>query len=155
MLIRGTCLAQSMSRYLIRRIEETPNITLHTRTHITAMAGGDHLDEVTWRDDVSGGETRRPIRHVFCMAGASPNTEWLRGCVALDDNGFVLTGSDLSREELGRAGWPLARGPQVFETSRPRVFAVGDARANSVKRVASAVGEGSVCIQLVHKVLAE
>ena len=155
MLIRGPDLAESMSRYLIRRIEETPNITLHRRTRITAMAGGEHLEEITWRDDASAQETRRPVRHVFSMAGASPNTEWLRGCIALDDKGFALAGSDLTREILERDKWPLARSPLLFETSRPRVFAVGDVRANSVKRVASAVGEGSVCIQLVHKVLAE
>jgi thioredoxin reductase (NADPH) len=154
-LIRGPDLAESMSRYLIRRIEETPNITLHRRTQIVAMAGAEHLEEITWRDAASGGDTRRPIRHVFSMAGASPNTEWLRDCVALDDKGFVLTGTDLGRAALDGQGWPLARAPHLFETSRPRVFAVGDARANSVKRVASAVGEGSVCIQLVHKVLAE
>ena len=154
-LIRGPDLAESMSRYLIRRIEETPNITLHRRTRITAMAGGEHLEEVTWRDDAGAAESRRPIRHVFSMAGAMPNSGWLRGCVALDDKGFVLAGTDLTRDILERERWPLARGPHLFETSHPRVFAVGDVRANSVKRVASAVGEGSVCIQLVHRVLAE
>jgi thioredoxin reductase (NADPH) len=153
-LIRGPDLAQSMSRYLIRRIEETPNITLHRRTRITAMAGADHLEEITCRDQ-AGTETRRRIRHVFSMAGASPNTGWLRGCVALDEKGFVLTGTDLTRDILEREKWPLGRPPMLFETSQPRVFAVGDVRANSVKRVASAVGEGSVCIQLVHRVLAE
>ena len=154
-LIRGPDLAESMSRYLIRRIEETPNITLHRRTRIIAMAGGEHLEEIVWRDDAAGQDSRRTIRHVFSMAGASPNTDWLRGCVALDAKGFVLAGTDLTRDVLERAGWPLSRPPMLFETSHPRVFAVGDARANSVKRVASAVGEGSVCIQLVHKVLAE
>ena len=154
-VIRGPDLSESMSRYLIRRIDETPNITLHRRTRITALDGGEHLEEVTWRDDAAGAEVRRPIRHVFSMAGASPNSEWLRGCLALDGAGFVLTGSDVSREVLEQARWPLARAPYLFETSEPRVFAIGDVRANSVKRVASAVGEGSVCIQLVHRVLAE
>ena len=153
-LIRGPDLAESMSRYLIRRIEETPNITLHRRTRIVAMAGQEHLEEVTWRDEAAGAESRRPIRHVFSMAGASPNTEWLRGCVALDDKGFVLAGTELTHELLEQERWPLARPPMLFETSQPRVFAVGDVRSQSVKRVASAVGEGSVCIQLVHKVLA-
>jgi thioredoxin reductase (NADPH) len=155
MVIRSPNLAESMSRYLIRRIEETPNITLYRRTRIVGMAGKEHLEEVTWRDEATGAETRRPIRHVFSMAGAVPNTEWLHGCVALDDKGFVLTGSDLTNDILARERWLLTRPPMLFETSRPRVFAVGDVRANSVKRVASAVGEGSVCIQLVHKVLAE
>jgi thioredoxin reductase (NADPH) len=155
MLIRSHDLALSMSRYLIRRIEEMPNITLHRRTSITAMTGGEHLEAVTWRDESGGAETRRPIRHVFSMAGALPNTEWLQGCVALDDKGFVLAGADLTQEVLERERWPLGRHPLLFETSRPHVFAVGDVRANSIKRVASAVGEGSVCIQLVHRVLAE
>jgi thioredoxin reductase (NADPH) len=152
-LVRGVSLADSMSRYLIQRIEQAPNITIHCRTQIVAMAGGEHLEEITWRDG-TGAEERRPIRHVFSMAGASPNTDWLRGCVALDDKSFVLTGTDLSRDTLAREKWSLARLPHMFETSRPYVFAIGDARANSVKRVASAVGEGSVCIQLVHRVLA-
>jgi thioredoxin reductase (NADPH) len=155
MLIRGPDLAASMSRYLIRRIEETPNITLRRRTRIVAVDGGEHLEQVTWKDDATGELTTLPIRHVFSMAGASPNTEWLRGCVAMDDKGFIFTGADLSREILHRDGWPLDRNPYLFETSRPRVFAVGDVRASSVKRVASAVGEGSVCIQLVHRALGE
>jgi thioredoxin reductase (NADPH) len=143
-----------MSRYLSRRIEDTPNITLHRRTHVATMTGGDHLESITWVDDASCKETRGSIRHVFSMAGALPNTEWLGHCIALDDKGFALTGADLSPAHLDRARWPLGRHPLLFETSQPRVFAVGDVRANSVKRVASAVGEGSVCIQLVHRVLA-
>ena len=154
-LIRAADLAASMSRYLIRRIEEAPNITLYRRTRITAMTGGDHLEEITCRSDDAGTETALPIRHVFTMAGAVPHTEWLRGCLALDANGFVVTGADLRSELLRREQWPLARPPHLFETSQPRVFAVGDVRSGSVKRVASAVGEGSVCIQLVHRVLAE
>ena len=89
------------------------------------------------------------------MTGASPNTAWLGGCVALDDKGFIKAGSDLTASDLSAAGWPLSRPPHLFETSLPGVFAVGDVRANSIKRVASAVGEGSICIQLVHQVLAE
>ncbi len=155
MLIRGPDLAESMSRYLIRRIEETPNIVLYRRTEIVALRGREHLESVTWRDEVSGEETTRGVRHVFSMAGASPNTEWLVDCVAMDAKGFIRTGFELTAEMLKAAHWPLARPPYLFETSRPHVFAVGDVRANSVKRVASAVGEGSVCIQLVHKVLSE
>ncbi len=154
-LIRGPDLASSMSRYLIRRIEETPNITLRRRTSIVALNGSEHLESVTWRDDTTREETTRAIRHVFSMAGASPNTEWLRGCVSMDAKGFVCTGLEMSEDTLKAARWPLARPPYLFETSRPHVFAVGDVRSNSVKRVASAVGEGSVCIQLVHKVLTE
>jgi thioredoxin reductase (NADPH) len=155
LLVRGPDLAASMSRYLVRRIEEAANVTLHRRTHITGVAGEGGLERVTWRDDARGVEETHPIRHVFTMAGASPNTAWLRGCVAIDDKGFVLTGPDLAPGLLEAEGWPLERHPMLFETSSPRVFAVGDVRANSVKRVASAVGEGSVCIQLVHRALAE
>jgi thioredoxin reductase (NADPH) len=154
-LIRGPELASSMSRYLIRRIEETPNISLHRRTSIVALDGNEHLEGVTWRDDVTGRQTTSAIRHVFSMAGASPNTAWLNGCVSMDAKGFVRAGVDIGQETLKAEGWPLSRPPYLFETSRPRVFAVGDVRANNVKRVASAVGEGSVCIQLVHKVLGE
>jgi thioredoxin reductase (NADPH) len=143
-----------MSRYLINRIDETPNITVHCRTEIVRLEGDEHLERVEWRDE-SGAVSTHPIRHVFTMAGAKPNTEWLEGCLELDDKGFVLTGQDLGPERLEAAGWPLERRPYLFETSQPRVFAVGDARANSVKRVASAVGEGSVCIQLVHRALGE
>jgi len=153
-LVRGPGLAESMSRYLIRRIDETPNITLHVRTEIEALQGEGHLERLVWRDG-AGTRTTVDVRHVFLMTGAVPNTAWLRDCVVLDDKGFVKTGPDLTREELAAAGWPLERGPLLFETSLPRVFAVGDVRAASVKRVAAAVGEGSVCVQLVHKVLAE
>jgi thioredoxin reductase (NADPH) len=154
-LIRSKDLAASMSRYLIRRIEETPNITLRRQTKIVGLEGGEHLESVTWHDSATGETSKRPIRHVFSMAGADPNTAWLQGCVALDPQGFVRTGADLDAPTLERERWPLTRTPYLFETSQPRVFAVGDLRSQSVKRVASAVGEGSVCIQLVHRVLAE
>jgi thioredoxin reductase (NADPH) len=152
MLVRSVGLAESMSRYLIQRIEQTANITLRTQTEIVGLVGDDRLRSVTWRS--AGGATEsRPIAHVFLMTGASPNTQWLEGCLALDDKGFVKTGADLGREDL--ATWALPRPPHLLETSRQGVFAVGDVRAGSVKRVASAVGEGSVCVQLVHRALAE
>jgi thioredoxin reductase (NADPH) len=154
MFVRGSDLSDSMSRYLIQRIEHTPNITLHRRTQIVGMVGSEHLEEIACRDG-NGNETKRAVRHVFSMTGASPNTDWLDGCIALDEYGFVLTGTDLDKGRLAKEGWPLSRAPHIFETSRPRVFAIGDVRSNSVKRVASAVGEGSVCIQLVHRVLSE
>lgn len=143
-----------MSRYLIRRIEETPNITLRARTQIEALEGNGQLERVTWRD-AAGTRTVADVRHLFLMTGANPNTAWLQGCVALDEKGFVKTGQDLTPGDLDKAKWPLARSPLLFETSQPGVFAVGDVRASSVKRVAAAVGEGSVCVQLVHRVLAE
>jgi thioredoxin reductase (NADPH) len=152
-LVRSDGLADSMSRYLVRRIEESPNITLHTRTQVSALEGGKRLERVTWRNG-AGAETRE-IGHVFLMTGAVPNTRWLQDCVALDEKGFVRTGSDLHAEDLAPAQWPLARAPYLFETSRPGIFAVGDARCGSTKRVAAAVGEGSACVQLVHRVLHE
>jgi thioredoxin reductase (NADPH) len=155
LLVRGTGLAETMSRYLIRRIEETPNIELRTRTEIVALEGNGSLESVAWRDNSTGETATLPIRHVFLMTGANPNTEWLQKCVALDEKGFVKTGPDLLPGELDAAKWPLARAPLLFETSRPGVFAIGDVRSGSVKRVAAAVGEGSVVVQLVHKVLAE
>jgi thioredoxin reductase (NADPH) len=154
-LVRSAGLADTMSRYLIRRIEDSPNITLRIHTQIEALEGAVGLERVRWRSAGAQGAETRPIRHAFVMTGAEPNSQWLDRCVALDERGFVKTGSDLSREDLAAAEWPLARQPYLLETTRPGVFAVGDVRSGNVKRVASAVGEGSICVQLVHKVLAE
>jgi thioredoxin reductase (NADPH) len=153
-LVRSTGLAQSMSRYLVRRIEESPDIVLRTRTELVALEGDDHLERVRWRDGTGSVETQA-IRHVFLMTGADPNTGWLQGCVALDDRGFVKTGTELTKADLAEAGWPLARAPHLLETSLPGVFAVGDVRGGSMKRVASAVGEGSTAVAFAHKVLQE
>jgi thioredoxin reductase (NADPH) len=155
MLVRSAGLAESMSRYLIRRIEETPTIVLRTHTEIAALEGGDHLESVRWRDSRTGQIEEHNVRHVFVMTGADPNTRWLAGCVALDAKGFIKTGPDLSPEELRARGWPLARPPYLLETSLPGVFAVGDVRGGSIKRVASAVGEGSIAVSFVHQVLQE
>jgi thioredoxin reductase (NADPH) len=152
-LVRSGGLADSMSRYLIRRIEETPSITLHPHTQLTALEGSDRLERITWRSAQKPQDERRDIAHVFLMTGAQPNTQWLDGCLLLDEKGFVRTGADFSVGELAGAGWSLARSPYLSETSIPGVFAVGDVRAGSVKRVASAVGEGSICIQFVHRAL--
>jgi thioredoxin reductase (NADPH) len=148
-------LAETMSRYLIRRIEDTPNVQVLSQTEIVGLEGAAELERVTWMHRPSGERVTRPIQHVFMMTGASPNAEWLHGCVATDDKGFVKAGTDLTAKDLADASWPLPRAPYHFETSLPGVFVVGDVRSTSVKRVASAVGEGSICIQLVHKVLAE
>jgi thioredoxin reductase (NADPH) len=155
MIVRGTGLGESMSQYLIRRIEEIPTITLHLRTHVVALEGKTHLEKISWKSDENGQTETREIRHLFSMTGATPNTAWLGGCLALDDRHFIKTGADLSPEELRAAHWPLRRQPYLFETGVPRIFAIGDVRSGSVKRVASAVGEGSVVVQLLHKVLAE
>jgi thioredoxin reductase (NADPH) len=154
-LIRSAGLAETMSRYLIRRIEQTPTIVLHPHTEIVALEGGDHLESIHWRNNQTGQIEEHNIRHVFIMTGADPNTRWLDGCVALDAKGFIKTGPDLSPEELSAAHWPLARSPYLHETSLPGVFAVGDVRGGSIKRVASAVGEGSIAISFVHQVLQE
>jgi thioredoxin reductase (NADPH) len=155
MLIRSAGLAESMSRYLIRRIEQTPTIVLRPHSEIEALEGGNHLESVHWQNNQTGQVEEHNIRHVFVMTGADPNTHWLDGCVALDAKGFIKTGPDLLPEDLSAARWPLARPPYLLETSLPGVFAVGDVRGGSIKRVASAVGEGSIAISFVHQLLQE
>jgi thioredoxin reductase (NADPH) len=157
MLVRSGGLAETMSRYLIQRITENPAIELLCKTEIVALEGDSELKQVTWRNKDTGEVSTHDIKHVFIMAGASPRTEWLRGCVAMDDKGFILTGRDLEPNGTGASSshWPLARVPQMLETSLPGVFAVGDVRSGNVKRVASAVGEGAISVHLVHRVLAE
>lgn len=154
MLVRSGQLSDTMSRYLIQRIEENPVIELHYYTEIVGLDGDTQLECVTWRDQNTGEISTHDIRYVFIMAGGSPRTDWLKGCVAMDNKGFILTGRDLD-PVLQDYHWPLPRVPQMLETSLPGVFAVGDVRAGNVKRVASAVGEGSIAISLVHRVLAE
>jgi thioredoxin reductase (NADPH) len=149
LLVRGPELARTMSRYLIARIEATPEITLKTWTEIEALDGNAHLERIHWRNTKTGEHRVHDIRHLFLMTGADPNTAWLQGCLALDARQFIRTGPDLGDD------WPLSRAPFLFETSVPAVFAVGDIRAESVKRVAAAVGEGSMAVQFVHRVLAE
>ncbi|QIE28122.1 Ferredoxin--NADP reductase (plasmid) [Caballeronia sp. SBC1] len=145
-VIRGDGLSASMSTYLIRRINASANITLHTRTQIVELCGESKLESIKW--DRQGQIEQKPIQHVFLFLGAQPNTRWLGDCVALDKDGFVLTGADTG----GR--WKAERPPHDLETSRPGVFAAGDVRSSSVKRVAAAVGEGAAAIQAVHQYLA-
>jgi Thioredoxin reductase len=154
MLVRGSGLSETMSRYLIRRIEDNPAITVLPETELTAVRGGRHLEGVEWRT-AGGPPVSHPVQNVFVMTGATPSTSWLDGCVTMDQQGFVKTGVDLSKEELVAAGWPLVRQPYLLETSKPGVFAVGDVRAGNIKRVASAVGEGSIAVSFVHRVLQE
>jgi thioredoxin reductase (NADPH) len=155
MFVRSDGLAETMSRYLIRRIEEHEAIDLSVRTEIASLSGNGHLEHVTFRNRSMSEAETRPVRHVFVMAGAVPNTHWLEGCLALDEKGFIKTGPDLTREELEAAHWPLARSPYLLETSRPGIFAVGDVRSGNLKRVASAVGEGAMAVAFVHRVLSE
>ena len=154
MLVRSKNLKETMSRYLVQRIEENPRIQVHYSSELTALEGETHLEQVSWIQKDTGQISTQPIRHVFVMAGASPKTEWLSGCLSLDKKGFVLTGRDLA-SETSPIAWPLSRPPQMLETSVPGVFVVGDARSGNVKRVASAVGEGSIVVHMVHQVLAE
>jgi thioredoxin reductase (NADPH) len=149
MLVRGASLAASMSRYLIDRIGATANIELRARTELTQLhgdlAGG--LSEVSWRDNRTGVEEQRPIRHVFLFVGADPETHWLDGCgVAFDAHGFVLTGQ--------AAGLAKGHAPAPLESTIPGVFAVGDVRSGSVKRVGGAIGEGAAAVALIHQYLA-
>jgi thioredoxin reductase (NADPH) len=149
-IVRAAGLAASMSDYLISRIRESRSIQLHTDTEVVGLAGNRHLESVTWRNRRGEQETR-PVSNLFLMLGAMPNTEWLRGCVALDDKGFVVCGAGFEPVN----GSTADRAPHVLETSRRGVFAVGDVRAGSVKRVASAVGEGSIVVSAIHAFLAE
>jgi thioredoxin reductase (NADPH) len=147
-VVRGAGLAASMSHYLIQRINAAPNIVLHTHTRIAALDGDTHLERVTLLSNANT-TSSLPICHVFLFLGAEPNTHWLDDCVALDRNGFIVTGPDLPS-----GAWTLGRPPHFLETSRPGIFAVGDVRSGSVKRVAAAVGEGAAAVQSLHQVLA-
>ena len=155
MLVRSAGLVESMSRYLIRRIEDNPKIKLLTHTEIVELEGDSHLEVVRWRNSKTGQTEEHHISSVFVMAGATPNTGWLNDCIALDSKGFIKTGPDLSTEDLNALNWPVTRQPYLLETSLPGIFAVGDVRAGSIKRVASAVGEGSIAISFVHQILQE
>ena len=137
-----------MSRYLIDRISATPSIELHPTTEVTQLTGdaGDRLASISWRDKSTGIETTRPVRNVFVFIGADPETDWLKGCgVTLDDHGFVLTGQPRTRD---------SRVPAALETTVPGVYAVGDVRSGSVKRVGGAIGEGAAAVALIHQHLA-
>jgi thioredoxin reductase (NADPH) len=153
LLVRSKGLADTMSRYLIRRIDETSNITLHTNTEIASLEGDGQLERVVWKTAPGNVLETHAIGHVFLMTGAVPSTHWLKGCIALNDKGFVRTGLDLSAADLAAESGSAARPPQSFETNWPGIFAVGDVRCGSVKRVAAAVGEGSACVQQVHQAL--
>jgi len=157
MLVRAADLAESMSRYLIQRIVGNPSIELLCNSELAGLEGENDLDEVSWINKQTGQVRSAPARHLFIMTGASPNTNWLRGRLALDDKGFILTGRDLPKavEPDESPSWRLSRPPEMLETSLPGVFAVGDVRAGSIKRVAAAVGEGSASVSLVHCALAD
>lgn len=155
MLIRGSGLKDSMSHYLIERIGARNNITLHTHTELIRLSGNTALESLVWRNNRTGETPKQSIQHLFVMIGAQPNTRWLNGCVQLDGKRFIKTGNDLSRDDLATAGWNRERSPLLMETSQAGIFAVGDVRSGSVKRVASAIGEGSIAVQSVHAFLNE
>lgn len=153
MLVRGESLNASMSKYLIDEIEATPNIVVQTLSQVVEAHGQERLEEITIRCDRTGSTDRVPASAMFIFIGAEPRTEWLEGIVQRDSKGFILTGADLMKDGKRPAGWTLDRDPGLLETSVPGVFAVGDVRHGSVKRVASGVGEGSIAIQFVHQFL--
>jgi thioredoxin reductase (NADPH) len=154
LLVRSSGLAASMSQYLIRRIQEAPNVVLRTSTEIIGLEGDGQLERVTWRTAGAQADETHPIAHVFLMTGAVPATRWIKSCIALNEKGFIVTGYDVGAADLLPQRWPGGRKPDSFETSVPGIFAVGDVRCGSIKRVAAAVGEGSACVAQVHRELA-
>lgn len=154
-LIRGESLASSMSDYLIQRIERLPNVELLTHTEVVSVHGEEKLESVTLVNNRTQGQSQLEISDMFIFIGAQPGSAFVDNNIALDDKGFVLTGDAIPDSALASNNWNLDRKPYLLETSCPRVFATGDVRSGSIKRVASAVGEGSICVQFVHRVLAE
>jgi len=152
-LVRGASLGESMSQYLVDQVEGTPNVTVMTRTRVIAIHGDDRLHSVTIACDSEQRELE--ATSLFAFIGAAPRTDWVAGVIQRDEHGFILTGSDLPRENGRPRGWPLERDPYLLETNVPGVFCAGDVRHQSVKRVASAVGEGSIAVQFTHRYLAE
>jgi thioredoxin reductase (NADPH) len=152
-LVRGGSLDAAMSQYLVERIHATDNIKVVAGSEVTGVDGTDRLRSVTFRNIATGGEQKMPATAMFIFIGAIPHTDWLGGVIARDEQGFVLTGPDLAGHDL--AGWQPGRGPHLLEASVPGVFAAGDVRHDSVKRAASAVGEGSVAVMFIHRYLAE
>jgi thioredoxin reductase (NADPH) len=148
LLVRGPNLRSTMSKYLVSRIEASEKISMETNTSVQSLAGEGHLEKICWRNSITGRTSCDDIQHLFMMTGVDPNTAWIGGCLALDGQNFIKTGADVTDT------WQLNRPPFPLETSVPGVFAVGDIRSGSVKRVASAVGEGSMAIQFLHQVLA-
>ena len=153
MLVRGDSLAAKMSNYLVERIEAHPRINVLTETEISECHGADSLEGLTLRNLRSGESMRADTSYVFIFIGAAPHTEWLGDSIARDDRGFILTGPSLDDSRL--SDWPLQRAPFLLESNVPGVFAAGDVRSQSIKRVASAVGEGSVSVAFIHRHLAE
>ena len=155
MLVRGESLTKSMSQYLIDQISDTPNITVQTHSSVVEAKGETSLEAIAIQNSLTGETQVVPATSLFIFIGAVPRTEWLDGVVERDERGFIITGSDLKRDGHRPKGWNLDRDPFLLETNVPGVFAVGDVRHGSVKRVASGVGEGSICVQFVHQYLSK
>jgi thioredoxin reductase (NADPH) len=152
-VVRGDSLERSMSYYLIQQLAAVPNIQVRTRCEVMEAHGDEHLQAITLCDSKEGTTTRFDCGHMFIFIGAEPRTDWLDGAVARDSRGFVCTGPDLLVAGKRPPGWDRDRDPFYLEASVPGIFAAGDVRANSVKRVASAVGEGAMAVTLVHRYL--
>jgi thioredoxin reductase (NADPH) len=155
MLVRGDSLAKTMSKYLIDRIEATKNIVIRLRSEVIGVCGTDHVDSVTVLDRETRIQEILPAHALFVFIGATPHTDWCQPVVERDERGFILSGPDLIRNGRRPAAWKLDRDPLLLETSAPGVFVAGDVRHGSVKRVASAVGEGAIAIQLIHQYLSQ
>jgi thioredoxin reductase (NADPH) len=153
LLVRGPSLERSMSYYLIQQLGEIENVTVRTCTEVIGASGDGHLEQLTLRNTADGGTEIVDAQMLFVFIGAAPLTDWLDGVVARDDHGFVVAGPDLAPGGQKPSGWQLDRAPYHLETSVPGVFVAGDARAESAKRVASAVGEGAMAVMLVHRYL--
>ena len=152
-LVRAPSLTKSMSHYLIEQVQSIPKIQVRTCTEVAEAHGRDHLEQLTLRDSNTGELETVDAQLLFVFIGAAPLTDWLAGVVQRDDHGFVLTGPDLLVQGQPPRGWPLDRPPYHLEASVPGVFVAGDVRAESAKRVASAVGEGAMAVMLVHRYL--
>jgi thioredoxin reductase (NADPH) len=155
LLVRGPTLRASMSQYLIEQLAAIPNVVVRTCTTVVEAHGDEHLEKLTLRDAVTGHEETLPANHLFIFIGAAPRTDWIDGVVIRDERGFIPTGPALLTDGRRPPGWPLDRDPYFLESSLPGVFVAGDVRAESVKRVASAVGEGAMAVTLVHRYLEE
>jgi thioredoxin reductase (NADPH) len=155
MIVRGSSLNASMSQYLIDQIKQTENIHVEYNSSVTEVHGEDHLEEISVYCTETKETNIYPANSLFILIGAMPHTDWLEGVIERDERGFILSGTDLLRDGKPPRGWSLDRAPSLLETNVPGIFAVGDARKGSVKRVASGVGEGSVAISFVHQYLSK
>jgi thioredoxin reductase (NADPH) len=155
LLVRGDALGRTMSDYLVKELQANDAITVRLGTQVVAAHGTGRLERLALRDARAGATETVPAAALFILIGAQPRTQWLAGTLELDEHGFVLTGGDLPRQGRSAPGWPLDRPPLALETSVPGVFAAGDVRHRSTKRVASAVGEGSIAVQLAHDYLGQ